>query len=39
MRWGEFAGSVVNHSVSAAVGTVRGLHFQAPLHAQAKLVR
>ena len=28
-----------NHSVSAAVGTVRGLHFQAPPHAQAKLVR
>ena len=28
-----------NHSVSAAVGTIRGLHFQAPPHAQAKLVR
>lgn len=28
-----------NHSVSAAVGTVRGLHFQSPPHAQAKLVR
>lgn len=28
-----------NHSVSASVGTVRGLHFQAPPHAQAKLVR
>jgi dTDP-4-dehydrorhamnose 3,5-epimerase len=28
-----------NHSVSAAVSTVRGLHFQAPPHAQAKLVR
>ena len=28
-----------NHSVSAAVGTVRGLHFQAPPHAQDKLVR
>ena len=28
-----------NHSVSAAVGTVRGLHFQAPPHAQSKLVR
>jgi len=28
-----------NHSVSAVVGTVRGLHFQAPPHAQAKLVR
>ena len=28
-----------NHSVSAKVGTVRGLHYQAPPHAQAKLVR
>jgi len=28
-----------NHSLSAAVGTVRGLHFQAPPQAQAKLVR
>ncbi len=28
-----------NHSVSAQVGTIRGLHFQAPPHAQAKLVR
>ena len=28
-----------NHSLSAAVGTVRGLHFKAPPHAQAKLVR
>ena len=28
-----------NHSVSAAIGTVRGLHFQAPPFAQAKLVR
>lgn len=28
-----------NHSVSAAVNTLRGLHFQAPPHAQAKLVR
>lgn len=28
-----------NHSVSAAVGTVRGMHFQAPPHVQAKLVR
>lgn len=28
-----------NHSFSAAAGTVRGLHFQAPPHAQAKLVR
>jgi len=28
-----------NHSLSAAVGTVRGLHFQTQPHAQAKLVR
>ncbi|MEO9899058.1 MAG: dTDP-4-dehydrorhamnose 3,5-epimerase [Paracoccaceae bacterium] len=28
-----------NHSVSEQVGTVRGLHFQSPPHAQAKLVR
>ena len=28
-----------NHSMSAAVGTLRGLHFQAPPSAQAKLVR
>jgi len=28
-----------NHSLSAKVGTLRGLHFQAPPHAQAKLVR
>lgn len=28
-----------NHSVSAKTGTLRGLHFQAPPHAQAKLVR
>ncbi len=28
-----------NHSLSAEVGTVRGLHYQAPPHAQDKLVR
>ena len=28
-----------NHSMSEAVGTLRGLHFQAPPTAQAKLVR
>jgi dTDP-4-dehydrorhamnose 3,5-epimerase len=28
-----------NHSLSAAVGTLRGLHFQSPPFAQAKLVR
>ncbi|MCA0271496.1 MAG: dTDP-4-dehydrorhamnose 3,5-epimerase [Proteobacteria bacterium] len=28
-----------NHSYSAVPGTVRGLHFQSPPHAQAKLVR
>ncbi|RBI84743.1 dTDP-4-dehydrorhamnose 3,5-epimerase [Rhodosalinus halophilus] len=28
-----------NHSLSAQAGTVRGLHYQAPPHAQDKLVR
>lgn len=28
-----------NHSMSAKVGTLRGLHFQAPPHGQGKLVR
>ncbi|WP_299606688.1 dTDP-4-dehydrorhamnose 3,5-epimerase [uncultured Tateyamaria sp.] len=28
-----------NHSLSEKVGTIRGLHFQAPPHAQDKLVR
>ncbi|MBV7394204.1 dTDP-4-dehydrorhamnose 3,5-epimerase [Mameliella alba] len=28
-----------NHSLSSDVGTVRGLHFQSPPHAQDKLVR
>ncbi|WP_372891613.1 dTDP-4-dehydrorhamnose 3,5-epimerase [Rhodosalinus sp.] len=28
-----------NHSLSASAGTVRGLHYQAPPHAQIKLVR
>ncbi|MEM9128144.1 MAG: dTDP-4-dehydrorhamnose 3,5-epimerase [Pseudomonadota bacterium] len=28
-----------NHSLSAQIGTIRGLHFQAPPHAQDKLVR
>ena len=28
-----------NHSLSATPGTVRGLHYQAPPHAQGKLVR
>ena len=28
-----------NHSMSADVGTLRGLHYQAPPHAQDKLVR
>jgi dTDP-4-dehydrorhamnose 3,5-epimerase len=28
-----------NHSLSASVGTIRGLHFQSPPNAQAKLVR
>ena len=28
-----------NHSLSRSVGTLRGLHYQAPPHAQGKLVR
>ncbi len=28
-----------NHSMSRQVGTIRGLHFQSPPHAQGKLVR
>ena len=28
-----------NHSLSAVPGTIRGMHFQLPPHAQAKLVR
>ena len=28
-----------NHSISKELGTLRGLHFQAPPHAQSKLVR
>ena len=28
-----------NHSLSMTVGTLRGLHYQSPPHAQAKLVR
>lgn len=28
-----------NHSMSEATGTLRGLHYQSPPHAQAKLVR
>ncbi len=28
-----------NHSLSHAAGTIRGLHYQSPPHAQAKLVR
>lgn len=28
-----------NHSMSVPVGTIRGIHFQLPPHAQAKLVR
>ena len=28
-----------NHSLSAQAGTIRGLHFQSPPHAQTKLVR
>ena len=42
-RYAEMGIDVVfvqdNHSLSRAVGTLRGLHFQAPPHAQGKLVR
>ena len=42
-KWSEagFSEAFVqdNHSFSVTKGTVRGLHFQAPPHAQAKLVR
>lgn len=34
---GEFVQD--NHSLSAQIGVVRGLHFQSPPHAQGKLVR
>lgn len=29
----------INHSMTSAVGTVRGMHFQRPPHAEMKLVR
>lgn len=35
----DFAFVQDNHSLSEHVGTVRGLHYQSPPHAQAKLVR
>ncbi|WP_257554404.1 dTDP-4-dehydrorhamnose 3,5-epimerase [Sphingobium sp. CFD-2] len=42
-RWAEAGVNVRlvqdNHSYSAPVGTIRGIHFQRPPHAQAKLVR
>lgn len=42
-RWSErgVADTFVqdNHSLSRLAGTVRGLHFQTPPHAQAKLIR
>jgi dTDP-4-dehydrorhamnose 3,5-epimerase len=34
---GEFVQD--NHSMSAAIGTLRGIHFQIPPHGQGKLVR
>lgn len=38
--WGIDANFVQdNHSLSAQAGTLRGLHYQTPPHAQAKLVR
>jgi dTDP-4-dehydrorhamnose 3,5-epimerase len=37
--WGDRGVAQVNISRSEAVGTVRGLHLQAPPHSEAKLVR
>ena len=37
--WGESPIAQVNLSSTEAVGTVRGLHLQAPPHSEAKLVR
>jgi dTDP-4-dehydrorhamnose 3,5-epimerase len=37
--WGNRGTAQVNISRSEAVGTVRGLHLQAPPHSEAKLVR
>ena len=37
--WGDRVISQVNHSRTEVVGTVRGLHLQAPPHSEAKLVR
>jgi dTDP-4-dehydrorhamnose 3,5-epimerase len=37
--WGDRAISQMNLSRTEAVGAVRGLHFQAPPHSEAKLVR
>lgn len=42
-RWSEYGVDAKfvqdNHSYSASAGTIRGIHFQVPPHAQAKLVR
>lgn len=42
-RWAEQGVDVTfvqdNHSYSAPIGTIRGIHFQSAPHAQAKLVR
>lgn len=37
--WGDRGIAQVNLSRSEIVGTIRGLHFQAPPHSEAKLVR
>jgi dTDP-4-dehydrorhamnose 3,5-epimerase len=43
VKWAELGVTVDfiqdNHSMSVPAGTIRGIHFQLPPHAQAKLVR
>lgn len=37
--WGERAIAQINLSLTKAIGTIRGLHYQAAPHSEAKLVR
>jgi dTDP-4-dehydrorhamnose 3,5-epimerase len=39
MAWGDRNIAQVNLSFTKTVGTIRGLHYQAPPHSEAKLVR